>query len=359
MSTICEGSVPEPADSLEVFARFTSPGKQQAVEENRPTQVDFELTTRCVAGCRFCYASSEASGGIFMPKERVLPLLDELVEIGIQRIHWLGGDPLLHPHWEEILSYAGEIGLRGNLFTAGLISRKQAQTLTRLHEQGRLHLVGFHLDTLDPEVHAQVYRDPRTLDRKTASYDRLLEAGFPPGRIRPCLTLTRPMVKTHRELFDWFVARGARHILINLFKPHGFGKDNAQWEPSLSEVREVCESRARVLGTEQWLRVGPTDFGKCFCRTLLYISADGRLAPCPLMPELAVGNVFEAPVRDLVERHRDHLLFHFPLEGKCASCENNDVCFGCRGNALRYGGNLRGSDPKCWMNPEAQETYCR
>lgn len=359
MSTSCQEPLPEPADSLEVFLRFTSPGKQQAVEQNRPIQVDFELTTRCAAGCRFCYASSEASGGAFMPKERVLPLLDELVEIGIQRIHWQGGDPLLHPHWEEILSHAGEIGLRSNLFTAGLISRKQAQTLTRLYHEGRLHLVGFHLDTLDPEVHAQVYQDPWTLARKLDSYDRLLEAGFLPGRIRPCMTLTRPVVQTHRELFDGFVTRGARHILINLFKPHGFGQENAQWEPSLAEVRELCESRAQALGNDQWLRVGPTDFGKCFCRTLLYIAVDGRLAPCPLMPELAVGNVFETPVRELVARYRDSLLFHFPLEGKCADCENNDVCFGCRGNALRYGGNLRGSDPKCWMNPEARETYCR
>ena len=359
MSSICRRPLPEPDNSLEVFVRFTSSGKQQAVEDNRPTQVDFELTTRCAAGCRFCYASSEASEETFMPKERILPLLDELVEIGIQRIHWLGGDPLLHPHWEEVISFAGEIGLRSNLFTAGLISRKQAQTLMQLYRQGRLHLVGFHLDTLDPEVHAQVYLDPRTQAQKIASYDRLLEAGFPPGRIRPCMTLTRPVVQTHRDLFDWFVARGAWHILINLFKPHGFGKDNAQWEPSLSEVKEVCESRAQALENDQWLRMGPTDFGKCFCRTLLYISADGRLGPCPLMPELAVGNVFEEPIWKLVGRHRDHLLFHFPIEGKCASCKNCDVCFGCRGNALRYGVNLQGADPKCWMNPGARETYCR
>lgn len=346
----------QPGD--ETFFRFTSPGKQRAVEELQPIQVDFEVTTCCAGSCRFCFASSTTSNHITMPTEKVKELLDEFVDLGIRAIHWLGGDPLMHPDIYDIIAYAGKTGLRSNLFTAGIISKEAAQKLARLVEEDCLHLVGIHIDTLRQEVHDIINRNPKLLSIKIQSYYNLIEAGIPKPKIRPCMTYTKPVATTVEETFDWFIDEmGARHILINVFKPYGFGLQNRQWEPGLSEVRKACEYRAKKLGNN-WLRVGPTDFGKCFCRSLLFVSADGRLAPCPLLQDLAVGSLYQEKVKALFERHRDYLLFNFTIKGKCANCENNDVCFGCRGNAFFYGGDLQGSDPKCWLNPDAQESYC-
>jgi radical SAM protein with 4Fe4S-binding SPASM domain len=342
----------------ETFFRFTSIGKQRAVKELRPLQVDFELTTRCAGSCRFCFASSTTTNYVTMPTDKVKSLLDDFVELGIRAIHWLGGDPLMHPNIYEIIAYAGQLGLRSNLFTAGIIPKESAKKLARLVEDNYLHLIGIHIDTLRQEIHDIVNRNPKLLSIKIDSYYNLIEAGIPRPKIRPCMTYTKPVATTVEETFDWFIDEmGARHILINVFKPYGFGQENSQWEPSLSEVRRACEYRAQKLSSN-WLRVGPSDFGQCFCRTLLFVSADGRLAPCPLLQDLAVGNLYQERLKDLFYKHRDFLLFNFEIKGKCGNCDNNDVCFGCRGNAYFYGGDLQGSDPKCWLNPEAKESYC-
>jgi len=341
----------------EPFFRLTSPGKQRAVRELQPLQVDLEITTGCTGSCRFCFASSTPHHQVTMPAEKIRGLIDEFVGLGIRAIHWLGGDPLLHPAIFDLITYAGQRGLRNNLFTAGIIPKKAARRLAQLVEADLLHLIGIHIDTLRPEIHNLINRNPRLLPKKIESYYNLLEAGIPAAQVRPCMTFTRPVAESVEETFDWFIDEmGARHVLINVFKPYGFGRHHRQWEPSLTQVRQACEYRAKKLGPH-WLRVGPTDFGQCFCRTLLYISADGRLAPCPLLQDLAVGNLYEQSLAELFYKHRDFLLFNFKIRGKCGRCENNDVCFGCRGNAYFYTGDLCGPDPKCWLNPEARETY--
>jgi len=344
-------------ESAEIFYKLTHPDKAiwKFAQEVRPIQVDIEITDRCKGGCLYCFSNSTDASDTCLNTERLLRLLDELCEMGIRQIHWTGGDPLLHPDIFEIVRYGQDKGLRSSIFTSGLmITRKMAK---RLYDSG-IRMMGLHLDTINQEIYNQVNSKPQTLKQKIEGYYTLLEAGFSGDRvIWAFITMTKPVVETIEETIDWLVDKmGTRFIDLLVFKPGGLGGEHREWEPTLSEVKRAMEYRARKLGSH-WLRIGPMECGMFFCRTQLVIDFNGNVLPCGAIPHYSVGNIYQEPIKDIIEKHRDKILWNMEIKGICSNCSNNDVCFGCRAHAYHYLGDMQASDPKCWLNPEAKETH--
>ncbi|GAB4352007.1 MAG: hypothetical protein Kow0099_36200 [Candidatus Abyssubacteria bacterium] len=114
----------------------------------------------------------------------------------------------------------------------------------------------------------------------------------------------------------------------------------------------------RKMG-EHWLRLGASEASIYYCRTTFCVDVNGYAHPCLAIRDyLKTESVFERGLKPVFEKYKDKLLFNFTPKGICGDCTNNDLCFGCRASALYYTGDIEGSDPKCWLNPEAVE-YCR
>ncbi|MDP6561134.1 MAG: SPASM domain-containing protein, partial [Candidatus Binatia bacterium] len=209
----------------------------------------------------------------------------------------------------------------------------------------------------DPDVYAQLHRDPSTLEKKKQGFRNLLEAGIPPGKMYGCMSLSKPTMKDYRETIDWFVDEvGVKNFFFSPYKPTGsFAPTHRHLELSLSDYREAFTYRSEKLGHPELLRMGVSD-GVDFCQTHIYIKSDGGVIPCSLMREVVCGNIYEEPLEKILRENRKELLFHYPVEGYCGEeCYNRDVCFGCRANAFHYLGDRRASDPKCWLNPRSCE----
>ena len=94
------------------------------------------------------------------------------------------------------------------------------------------------------------------------------------------------------------------------------------------------------------------DTNKYYCGGMICVTVDGDVTPCSVV-RASVGNIHEAPLETIVETHRKELLF-LPLRtpsqesGSCASCSNNEVCWGCRASAFYDHGDLYGRDPRCF-----------
>lgn len=336
---------------------WASPERLEYVAGNRAYQLQVALTSRCNASCGYCYASASEHGELTLPKERVLRLIDEAKELDMKVFGLDGGEALLHPHWYDLACYALEKGMKCEILTSGLISKKDAKRLVSLGEG--MELVSVHLDTINQEVYNKVHTNPSTLEKRIQGYHNLLEAGYPSEQIIACITYTKPVSESIEETVDWYVDEmGARFVAFISFKAEGYAKRHLDWEPSLSEVRKACEYRAKKLG-QHWLKIGSSDGSKFICKSHVAINYDGRVMPCQILYDLSAGNIFEEPLKTIYERSRDELNFNYPIEGPCGSCVNSDVCFGCRAAAYTYLGNVRASDPKCFLNPEAKEYYYR
>jgi radical SAM protein with 4Fe4S-binding SPASM domain len=328
-----------------------------AARDRRPRLLEVELTHRCAGGCIYCFASSRPDSSQILDLDVMVRVLDEAAGLGVRMIWWVGGDPLFHPRWSDLVEHAGRLRMAQTIASSGLIPMAGAQRLTELKD---LVTVSIHLDTVDAETYALINRMPGTLKAKMDGYRRLLMAGFPSGQVSGVVTLTRPVVDGFGPTVDWFMEEmGAAFVLIRVFKPLGMGAEAAHLEPSLDEVR-----RCQVLRDAKFhadLPFPSSDLGPYVCRSNVGIHPDGEVVPCLFLSGQGLGNINEERFSEIVARHRDRLFFNFEVEGPCRTCASHldpeIMCMGCRINALAYTGDLRGSDPKCWRNPEARQLY--
>lgn len=111
------------------------------------------VTDRCNSKCITC--DYWQYGQTNLPVEKARALAPELKALGAQVVLLSGGEPLLHPHWDEVAASLGDAGLRLWLLTAGLSLRKHASRAVELCER-----ITISLDGATPET----YRGIRGVD---------------------------------------------------------------------------------------------------------------------------------------------------------------------------------------------------
>lgn len=98
---------------------------------NRPLGVlRLSLTARCNLACPYCLPDGQEPPGLLNTAER-LALIAALQPLGLQTLRLTGGEPLLHPHVEELIHEARALGVEEIALTSNgtLLSAERAQHL--------------------------------------------------------------------------------------------------------------------------------------------------------------------------------------------------------------------------------------
>jgi GTP 3',8-cyclase len=124
---------------------------------NRPLRdLRVSVTDRCNFRCPYCMPKSHfGPGHRFLPRpetlqvDEIVRLVRVFVSLGVTKVRLTGGEPLLRPDLDEIVSGVAALGVSDvALTTNGALLRRWA---ARLHDAG-LRRVTVSLDSLDPEV---------------------------------------------------------------------------------------------------------------------------------------------------------------------------------------------------------------
>jgi radical SAM protein with 4Fe4S-binding SPASM domain len=93
--------------------------------------------------------------------------------------------------------------------------------------------------------------------------------------------------------------------------------------------------------------IGGCGAGRLYCS----IEPSGDVQPCIFMP-IAVGNVRDTAFTKIWTESKVliHLRKNQELKGACATCENRNLCGGCRARAWAYCADLDAPDPGCIKN---------
>ena len=131
-----------------------------------PRRVTLELTNRCNLNCTFCPRRLMEKHQGFLDLDLAKELIREMADhLPVTLVPFFRGEPLLHPDWKEILSYAKRKGIGPIQFTtnATLMDREAAATILDLE----LDFISFSMDTIDPELYMQT--------RRGANYESILK----------------------------------------------------------------------------------------------------------------------------------------------------------------------------------------
>lgn len=125
----------------------------------RPVLAHIIPTRRCNLSCTYCNEFDDHSRPV--PTPDLLRRIDRLAELGTGIITLSGGEPLLHPDADELISHIRDLGMIATLITNGyLLSRDR---ITRLNRAGLDHLQ-ISIDNVVPDEVSK--KSLKVLDQK-------------------------------------------------------------------------------------------------------------------------------------------------------------------------------------------------
>jgi radical SAM protein with 4Fe4S-binding SPASM domain len=327
--------------------------------------VQWALTERCNYHCRHCYVHGQQDSPAELSREEMLALADLLVDAGVRKVSFTGGEPLLRRDFLEIaerLSKRGvtlvQIATNGSLIDRPL--------LTKLKALGQSPRISISYDG-DGGTHDELRGTPDATEATRRAFLLCREAGlttasemtlhadnapflrqsirtlqqwgcssvkvlplFPVGAARSSEGLRALSPRALYQLFlDYISAYYADGMPTELFL-YGFfysGQGKGGWAVPMERFGAGEEMK---------------DYRLCgHARTDPYLSAQGRLLPCaglagfdtlvsafPRLVDVGLENALNAEAFCTFSEHR--ISAQMQHNAQCASCPSVWSCGGCR-----------------------------
>ena len=353
---------------LKMKFRFNSNHKDGFTPNGVLDSIFIDLTTRCNFSCRYCFNTEcVQTFTTDLPVSAIQKMLsDDKVKIS----NWIfsGGEPLLYPYLNEVLSLLKQNNVRPKIATNGtLLNPDVADNWVSLG----VAAVQFSLNTLDENKFTVLSNTTPLMLKKIVS--NLSYAIKLPLRVVVDSVLTKINLQDIFELMPFLYNLGVDSYTVYLFTP---GTDLPAMKEYMIDFRDlpniindlfeqylnVCETRTidtnllPILGTsiyEKWnqklnLRMHGCSAG----HTSLSVKADGKVSPCVcqsandfICGDISVSNLSEIWNSHELDTYRK-TCYSVP---ECIACENLPSCLaGCRSNAYVFGNNgLSSFDPLC------------
>lgn len=174
------GKILAHTDRIEAWRRGDRPA---------PINLEWDLTNRCSLGCKGCHFAythtrgplagrfskpdHAIGGGDVAPVEMVKRALREASQAGVNSVTWTGGgEPTLHPAFDEIVTHAAAVGLLQGMYThGGHIDERRGRLISRA-----LDWVVISLDAANAADYA-AYKGVDYFDRAVAGARHVINGG--------------------------------------------------------------------------------------------------------------------------------------------------------------------------------------
>lgn len=316
-------------------------GFQGLVGHREPTPhrfARFHLTKSCQLNCVHCYADSspQADRSGEQPTSWWHSLIDQLSDVGLERVLFTGGEALMHRGCIELMAHARSVGLRVTLFTNGLLVPRVIDRLVESCHEVQVSLDGPTADTND------MIRGRGVYGKALRALELLLETEL---HVRVGMTTMASNWEAWRSQFLEFADRFAdtdleyrlSFGLTEYGRADGLGQ---QMRPEVTqpEVERLLKGKK---GGFDGPRVTRRTTG-CGYFEQIVVGPDGTLYPCHLL-DTPIGHVDDQPMQEWVrEITRLASLFSVDHTEGCSSCGIRYLCGGtCRVlNAKKTGSRL-------------------
>jgi radical SAM protein with 4Fe4S-binding SPASM domain len=372
----------QPADALRYGQGHGAP---RSAAERQPIVV-WNITRRCNLKCIHCYSDSDAReypGELTWDQCR--GVLDDLAQFGVPGVLLSGGEPLIHPRFFDLASYARGKGLRLTLSTNGtLIDRDTAQ---RLKDTGFAY-VGISLDGIGA-THDHFRGRQGAFEKTVAAFRHCKAAGQKVG-LR--LTLSAHNVADLDRILDFIEAEDIDRVCFYHLVYSGRGSNvvDVTHEQTRDAVNKIIDRTARWAAASRPREVltvdQPADGAYLYLRLLKEntaraqevldllhwngggahgsgtgvgnIDTQGNVHPDQFWQTLTLGNVKQRPFSEIWRDQSNETLASLRdrngrLEGRCAGCRFLNICGGgFRVRAEQVFGTPWATDPACYLTEE-------
>lgn len=259
------------------------------------TNLRVTLTQRCDLDCFYCHGEGEEENReTQLDLKEVRSIVKVASELGMHKIKFSGGEPLLHPDIEEIIEFSSRYMEDISLTTNGVLLKEEAK---KLKESG-LDRVNVSLDTVDPKTYQKITGRSKLASVKEGIKEAV-EVGLFPVKVN-MLLLKNLNHEEVWEMVDWVSEVEAILQVIELTgnKEEIDREFYQEYHVPLKELSSDLERRAvkvekrRMHARKKYFLEEPkvevelvkTMHNSTFCDncTRLRVTSNGQLKPCLL-----------------------------------------------------------------------------
>lgn len=207
----------------------------------------FSLTEACNLSCAYCLPDGFPEWyrhKAHLKIDAVTRILSGFRQLGFRKVRFTGGEPTVHPHCQEAIRIAAEMGFEDiALSTNGLLIKD----LIAWRNAG-LTRINFSLDTLNPEEFFKLARN-RDVNKITNAIESAVAAGID-TRVNTVL-LRSINLNSVEALIDWALSKPIRLRFIELMPTHLNMKFSDQERVPNTEILPLLTQRGLVPAAKE------------------------------------------------------------------------------------------------------------
>ncbi|HOO97838.1 MAG TPA: radical SAM protein [Caldisericia bacterium] len=310
---------------------------------NRHRFTQYDITRKCNLRCAHCRSTSFYEGSNEheairdLTTKEVFKALDSLAEAGIERIHYLGGEPFFRPDMMDIVDYGAKLGIVSSINTNGTLITDEV--MERIFNSN-LYLLTFSLDGGSPEtndpirgegVFKKVTETMKKLDQERKRRKRYIRQII-------CSVVTKSNAHEMVKLMDVAHEIGCDSVIFTPLRQKGRAAGNLdKLYFNDRETFDLAENLAQIIskGHPQHVQMGlgsplaaeyfnrkygtqfPITPGGCNALTTkTFMQPDGSLFPCQELTEFfrsKNGRKIDVPRRSVIDKGGAKAILDSPL----------------------------------------------
>lgn len=325
--------------------------------------VQWSITGRCNYRCRHCFMSAPDYHGEDLSLEQCVRILDELVANGIGCVSLTGGEPLVNPHFYQILDEMAE----RDIILDTIYSNSELvddRLLDELERRG-MH-PAFHMSFDGVRWHDWLRGVEGAEEKVISTFKLLRERGY---QTSSSMCLHRHNIGDLKENVDLLASLGLVHLKMNVASPTGRWKRETEHFLTQDEANQaILDYVPQYVADGMPLSVqfcGILDFNRerrrisipynrygggegaekaYACGVVansMYISPAGKVLPCMTLGGTAIDPLFPSMLETPLAQILSDSYYHDACLLKMRSCvEHNERCHDC-GYRLYCGAGCR------------------
>ena len=322
------------------------------------------LMDSCNLNCIHCWINPSFAHEQPTKKHLSIPelkdIFEQAIELGLKRVKLTGGEPLLYPHFIELVEHLKEKKIAMSMETNGtLITENIANTIN----EAKFSHVAVSLDGAEAQTHEKIRRVKGSFRMAVDGAKRVASKKVPTQII---MAVYKDNIKEIESVARLAHDIGVNSLKLNYMHTLGRAKD-LEKEGLLCEVNEIIECNRHVIETLSKLYKlkvmsnVPMVFkslkdlrcgcGSCHIKNILGILADGKVSICGIgeeVEELIMGDATTTPLSEIWSNHPilSYIRTNIPdrLEGVCGRCIFKRRCLGsCVANTYVATGDFKNS----------------
>ena len=308
-----------------------------------PLYLVHALTARCNARCGFCAWNPDFyDPHAQLPTGAIKRLYSDARRAGFLGLSIWGGEPLLHPDFDEIVHHAREVGLITHMVTNGFLLERRMDAVVPYVD--RICISLDHPSSLHDEI-----RGIRGLFDRIVASTRELRRRAPDKQIIFVYTLLKTNIApdTLHAAAELMADLGVLGVFNGLREEAATNDPDAKlatWAPSQEQLAEAFVTLAAlkrrgypILNSFTYMRMmrqGPPVYRCHWPKFMLPVEANGDVVDCMYWGTRPIGNVARTPFAELLENPRVHALAGDAGEHchKCVSIHRVEISEVWRGN---------------------------